>query len=54
VLANFSDGPQELPAVTFSGFPGAAVDLLTGAALSLGDGVTLAPHQYVWLRVTPE
>ena len=53
VLANFSDGPQQLPAVTFSGFPGTAVELLTGAALNLADGVTLAPHQYVWLRITP-
>lgn len=53
VLANFGDGPQQLPAVTFSGFSGAAVELLTGAALSLADGITLAPHQYLWLRVSP-
>ena len=53
VLANFSDGPQQLPAVTFSGFSAAAVELLTETALSLADGMTLAPHQYVWLRVTP-
>ena len=52
-LANFSDGPQQLPAVTFSGFRSAAVDLVTGAMHSLADGVTLAPHQYAWLRVTP-
>ncbi|HJW00338.1 MAG TPA: alpha-amylase family glycosyl hydrolase [Arthrobacter sp.] len=54
VLANFSDGPQQLPAVTFSGFLPAAVELLTGSGLSLADGITLAPHQYVWLRVTPK
>lgn len=53
VLANFSDGPQQLPAVTFSGFAPAAVELLTDSALSLADGITLAPHQYVWLRVSP-
>jgi amylosucrase len=52
VLANFDDAPQQLPAVTFSGFPAAAVELLTGAALSLADGMTLAPHEYVWLRVS--
>ena len=54
VLANFSDGPQQLPAVTFSGFSPAAVELLTDSALSLADGITLAPHQYAWLRVTPK
>jgi amylosucrase len=53
VLANFSDGPQQLPAVTFSRFRAAAVELLTETAPSLADGITLAPHQYVWLRVTP-
>ena len=54
VLANFSDGAQSLPAETFSGYSSAAVELLTDAALSLVDGITLAPHQYVWLRVTPK
>jgi amylosucrase len=53
VLANFSDEPQSLPAETFSGFSGAAVDLLSEAALQLGEGVTLLPRQYAWLRVTP-
>jgi amylosucrase len=53
VLANFSDGVRRLPAVTFSGFGAAAVELLSGATVSLADGIALAPHQYLWLRVTP-
>jgi amylosucrase len=53
VLANFSDEPQQLPAVTFSGFSAAAVDLLTEAAVHLTEGLTLAPQQYAWLRVHP-
>lgn len=52
VLANFSDGVRQLPAVTFSGFGATAVELLTAAAVSLADGIALAPHQYLWLRVT--
>ena len=52
-LANFSDEPQSLPAETFSGFSGAAVDLLSEAALQLDEGVMLLPRQYLWLRVTP-
>ncbi|MET4592458.1 amylosucrase [Arthrobacter sp. 754] len=53
VLANFSDGVRQLPAVTFSGFGAAAVELLTGATVSLAGGIVLAPYQYVWLRVMP-
>nr|WP_201762288.1 hypothetical protein [Pseudarthrobacter psychrotolerans] len=39
--------------MTFSGFSPAAVDLLSDVAFKLDDGVTPAPHQFVWLRVTP-
>jgi amylosucrase len=53
VLANFGDGARQIPAVTFSGFAAAAVELLTEETVSLTEGVTLAPHQYLWLRVTP-
>jgi amylosucrase len=53
VLANFGDGARQLPAVTFSGFGATAVELLSGATVSLADGIALAPHQYLWLRVTP-
>jgi amylosucrase len=52
-LANFSDEPQPLPAVTFSGFSATAVDVLTDTTLRLDEGITLAPQQYVWLRVSP-
>ncbi|MEA5454701.1 alpha-amylase family glycosyl hydrolase [Sinomonas sp. JGH33] len=53
VLANFADGPQHVTAATLSGFAGDAVDLLTGRAVPLGDGLTLAPHEYVWLAARP-
>ena len=53
VLANFSDRPQEVSAVTLSGFTGDAVDVLTGAKVSLDTGIVLDPRQFVWLRVTP-
>jgi amylosucrase len=53
-LANFSDEPQPLPAATFSGFSATAVDVLTDTTLRLDEGITLAPQQYVWLRVSPK
>jgi amylosucrase len=53
VLANFSDEPQQLSPVTFSGFSAEAVDILTEAAVHLAEGLTLAPLQYVWLRIQP-
>ncbi|RKR30433.1 alpha-amylase family protein [Arthrobacter oryzae] len=52
-LANFSDGPQEVSALTLSGFAADAVDILTGAGVRLGAGVVLNPQQFVWLKVTP-
>lgn len=52
-LANFGDSAQQLPAETFGGYLPAAVDLLSEATLDLGQGVTLLPRQYLWLRVTP-
>ena len=52
-LANFSDGPQEVAAVTLSGFAAGAVNILTGAHLRLDAGLVLDAHQFVWLRVTP-
>jgi amylosucrase len=53
VLANFSDGPQEVQAVTLSGFAAYAVDILTGAQLRLDAGLLLRAQQFLWLRVTP-
>ncbi len=52
-LANFSDGPQEVQAVTLSGFAADAVDILTGACLRLDAGLLLHAQQFIWLRVTP-
>ncbi|TDL38676.1 amylosucrase [Arthrobacter nitrophenolicus] len=52
-LANFGDSTQQLPAETFGGYLPAAVDLLSEATLDLGEGVTLLPRQYLWLRVMP-
>jgi amylosucrase len=52
-LANFGDSAQQLPAETFGGYLPAAVDLLSEATLDLGEGVTLLPRQYLWLRVMP-
>jgi amylosucrase len=52
-LANFSDGLQEVSAVTLSGFASDAVDILSGADVRLDAGVVLHPQQFVWLRVTP-
>jgi amylosucrase len=53
VLANFSDGPQEVQGVTLSGFAADAVDILTGAHLRLDVGLLLHAQQFIWLRVTP-
>ena len=52
-LANFSDSPQEVAAVTLSGFAAGAVDVLTGAQMRLDAGLVLDAQQFVWLRVTP-
>jgi amylosucrase len=52
-LANFSDGPQEVTALTLSGFAAGAVDVLTGAHVCLDAGLVLDARQFVWLRVTP-
>jgi amylosucrase len=52
-LANFSDGPQEVTAVTLSGFAAGAVDVQTGAHVRLDAGLVLEARQFVWLRVTP-
>lgn len=53
-LANFSDEPQDVPAMTLSGFAPEAVDILSDSPLSLGHGITLKPREYVWLRVRPQ
>lgn len=51
VLANFSDESQTVAAQTLSGLPDDALDLVSGAKVTLSSGLLLSPHQFVWLRV---
>ncbi|MEY2847498.1 MAG: hypothetical protein RI885_163 [Actinomycetota bacterium] len=51
VLANFSDEPQSISPVTLSGMGGEAFDLVEGRAVTLADGIRLAPYEFAWLRV---
>ncbi|WP_414673178.1 alpha-amylase family protein [Lacisediminihabitans sp.] len=51
VLANFADTAEKVAALTLSGLPAVALDLVTGTRLLLSGGLLLAPHQFVWLRV---
>lgn len=53
VLVNFGDEPAEVSALTLSGFAPDAVELVTGARLELGEGLTVPPCRFVWLRVRP-
>ncbi|MFT4214112.1 MAG: alpha-amylase family glycosyl hydrolase [Microbacterium sp.] len=53
VLANVGDESVFVEPLTLSGLAPAARDLVTGADLDLGVGLTLPPHGFVWLRVTP-
>jgi amylosucrase len=50
-LANFDDSPQTIDAVTLSGLPDVAVDLISGRKVSPRDGVTLDAHGVLWLRL---
>ena len=49
VLANFSEHPQDCPAVVFGAQPESAVDLLAGETRTLHAGLTLAPYEVLWL-----
>ncbi|MBU4465576.1 MAG: alpha-amylase family protein [Actinobacteria bacterium] len=51
VLANVGDHSVHIDALTLSGFSPDARDVVTGAAVDLTDGVELAAHGFVWLRV---
>jgi amylosucrase len=53
VLANVADEPVQIDALTLSGLGAEASDLLNGAPRDLREGLTLAAHGFVWLRVTP-
>jgi amylosucrase len=49
VLANFSEVPQQCPAVVFSAQPAEAMNLLSVTPRALHDGLTLAPYEVLWL-----
>ena len=53
VLANVGDHPVSIEAITLSGMDDIAEDLVTDERLDLGNGLELAPHGFVWLRVLP-
>ena len=54
VLANFDDAPQHVARATLSGLAPDAVDLVTGRRMPLAEGITLAPHEFVWLAERSE
>ncbi|WP_283252974.1 alpha-amylase family glycosyl hydrolase [Actinotalea sp. K2] len=51
VVANFADDEQSVDALTLSGLPPDAEDLLTGQRRDLTDGLVLPAHGIRWLRV---
>jgi amylosucrase len=53
VLANVGDDPADVDALTFSGFAASADEIVSGRPKLVGAGVTLAPHECLWLRVLP-
>ncbi|PZU32509.1 MAG: amylosucrase [Microbacterium sp.] len=52
-LANVGDAEVEIDPLTLSGFARDAYDLVHDAELDLDEGLTLPPHGFVWVRVTP-
>ncbi|GAA1960918.1 alpha-amylase family protein [Microbacterium deminutum] len=53
VLANVGDHAATVAPPTLSGFGPHATDIVSGTALDLSEGITLAPHACKWVRVTP-
>jgi amylosucrase len=51
VAANVADSAVEIDALTLSGLVPEALDLVTGAPVWLGAGVTLGAHEVRWLRL---
>jgi amylosucrase len=49
-VANFADDEQRVDALTLSGMPPTAEDLLAGGTHEVADGLTLPAHGVVWLR----
>ncbi len=52
-LANVGDAEVQIDPLTLSGFARDAYDLVHDAELDLDEGLTLPPHGFVWVRVTP-
>jgi len=52
VLANVSDAPAMIDALTLSGFERHAADVVTGASIDVDDGVLLGAHKFAWVRVS--
>ena len=52
-LANVGDAEVPIDPLTLSGFARDAYDLVHDAELDLDEGLTLPPHGFVWVRVTP-
>ncbi|WNB84694.1 amylosucrase [Cellulomonas sp. ATA003] len=53
-LANVADEPQGVDALTLSGMPLEALDLVTGERVGLREGLTLPAHGVRWLRTVLE
>lgn len=51
VLANFSEQPQTVSALTLSALPELVVDLITHEPMSIVNGIKLEPYQFVWLSI---
>jgi amylosucrase len=51
VLANFSEQPQTISALTLSALPKTVTDLISGKALSVVNGLKLDPYAVLWLAV---
>ena len=51
VMANVADEPQSVDALTLSGLPSDAEDLLAGKRCDLSGGLTIPAHGITWLRV---
>ena len=52
-LANVGDAEVQIDPLTLSGYAHDAYDLVHDAELDLDEGLTLPPHGFVWVRVTP-
>jgi amylosucrase len=50
-LANFSEQPQTISALTLSALPKTVTDLISGKALSVVNGLKLDPYAVLWLAV---